>query len=213
MTIKSIPTHPSFCEEEALHASGYALVAGVDEVGRGPLAGPVVAAAVILDPQHTPSGLNDSKKLTQSRREILFDEICATAHVAVASLSATQIDHLNIRGATLAAMVKAVMGLSDIPDYILIDGRDVPDALTIPAKAIIKGDGHSLSIAAASIVAKVARDHMMIAADKHYPGYDFYKHKGYGSAHHRNAIQRLGPCPLHRRSFQPVKGMTGWVKN
>ena len=213
MTIKPTPTHPTFSEEETLHASGYSLVAGVDEVGRGPLAGPVVAAAVILDRLRIPSGLNDSKKLTQSRRETLFGEICATSHVAVASLSAAQIDNLNIRGATLAAMVRAIVALSDTPDFILIDGRDVPDTLTIPAKAIIKGDGHSLSIAAASIVAKVARDNMMTAADKNYPGYDFYKHKGYGSAHHRNAIQRLGPCPLHRRSFQPVKGMMGWAKN
>lgn len=184
-------------------------MAGVDEVGRGPLAGPVVAAAVILDPDDIPDGLNDSKKLTERRRESLFAEICATSHVSIASLAATQIDRLNIRGATLATMAKAVAGLNKTPDYILIDGRDVPITLNIPAKAIIKGDGHCFSIAAASIVAKVARDRMMIMADKYYPGYDFHKHKGYGSTHHREAIQKLGPCPLHRYSFQPVKGMLG----
>lgn len=212
MTQKKPPTYPSFYEEEALHNRGYSLVAGVDEVGRGPLAGPVVAAAVILDPCRIPDGLNDSKKLTEIRREALFAEICATSHVSISSLSATQIDHLNIRGATLAAMVKAVLGLSKQSNYVLIDGRDVPNTLNIPAKAIIKGDGHSVSIAAASIVAKVARDHMMIEADTHYPGYDFHKHKGYGSAHHRAAIEKLGPCLLHRRSFQPVRDMTGWTK-
>lgn len=198
---------PSFREEQALHASGHRLVAGVDEVGRGPLAGPVVTAAVILDPDRLPEGLNDSKKLTEKRREALFDEICASSHVAIASLSAREIDTLNIRGATLKAMHKAVSSLDYAPDYVLIDGRDVPDTLSIPAKAIVKGDSHSLSIAAASIVAKVARDRMMIRADEHYPGYDFHKHKGYGSAHHRAAIQRLGPCPLHRRSFEPVKSL------
>ena len=122
----------------------------------------MIAAAVILDPSNIPDGLNDSKKLTEKRREALFAEICATSHVAIASLSATQIDLLNIREATLAAMVQAVSNLSHTPDYVLIDGRDVPDGLTIAAKAIIKGDGHSVSISAASIVAKVARDRICL---------------------------------------------------
>lgn len=207
MAQNTIPTLPSFEEEEFLHAAGFPIVAGVDEVGRGPLAGPVVVAAVILDPERLPEGLNDSKKLSEKRRNLLFEEICASSEVSLVSLSAASVDRLNIRQATLYAMVKAVAGLNTAPDYILIDGRDVPEGFRVPGKALIKGDGRSLSIAAASVVAKVARDRMMIALDRHYPTYGFEKHKGYASATHRTALQELGPCPLHRRSFQPIKGM------
>ena len=198
---------PNFFYEEEAMAKGHSLIAGVDEVGRGPLAGPVVTAAVILKEGHIPEGLNDSKKLTEKRREILFEEIFASAEVAISSVSAEQIDQMNIRAATLFAMVEAVEALSQQPSFVLIDGRDIPPALKQSAKAIIKGDAHSLSIAAASIIAKVTRDRMMVRANTYFPGYHFDRHKGYGSKAHRDAIAELGPCPLHRRSFQPVKGM------
>jgi len=210
MTQNTISALPSFEEEEILHTAGFPVVAGVDEVGRGPLAGPVVVAAVILDPDRMPEGLNDSKKLSEKRRNLLFEEICASAEVSLVSLSAASVDRLNIRQATLHAMVKAVAGLNTMPDYLLIDGRDVPEGLCMPGKALVKGDSRSLSIAAASVVAKVARDRMMITLSRHYPVYGFEKHKGYASAVHRAALQKFGPCPLHRRSFQPVKGMIEW---
>ena len=208
MTSKS-QTHsgPNFFFEEEAMTAGHALIAGVGEVGRGPLAGPVVTAAVILKEGHIPEGLNDSKKLTEKRREILFDEIFASAEVAISSVSAQQIDKMNIRAATLYAMVEAVEALNQKPAFVLIDGRDIPPALKQPAKAITKGDAHSLSIAAASIIAKVTRDRMMVRANTYFPGYHFDRHKGYGSKAHRDAIAKLGPCPLHRRSFQPVKSM------
>lgn len=212
MTKKSTPTSgPTFLYEEEAMAAGHSLIAGVDEVGRGPLAGPVVTAAVILKESHIPDGLNDSKKLTEKRREQLFDEICAFAHVAISSASAKRIDQMNIRAATLFAMVEAVEALDQQPTFVLIDGRDIPPALKQPAKAIIKGDAHSLSIAAASIIAKVTRDRLMVRANDYFPGYHFDRHKGYGSKAHRAAIATLGPCSLHRRSFQPVKSMVGDV--
>ncbi|MEP3629240.1 MAG: ribonuclease HII [Hyphomicrobiales bacterium] len=208
MTSKSkTNSGPNFFYEEEAMAAGHSLIAGVDEVGRGPLAGPVVTAAVILKEGQIPEGLNDSKKLTEKRREILFEEIFASAQIAISSVSAEQIDQMNIRAATLYAMVEAVEALNQQPTFVLIDGRDIPPALKQPAKAIIKGDAHSLSIAAASIVAKVTRDRMMVRANTYYPGYDFDHHKGYGSKAHRDAIAKLGPCPLHRRSFQPIKSM------
>ncbi len=200
---------PNFFYEEEAMAKGHSLIAGVDEVGRGPLAGPVVTAAVILKEGHIPEGLNDSKKLTEKRREILFEEIFSSAQIAISSVSAERIDEMNIRAATLFAMVEAVEALNQQPSFVLIDGRDIPPALKQPAKAIIKGDAHSLSIAAASIIAKVTRDRMMVRANSYFPGYHFDRHKGYGSKAHRDAIAKLGPCPLHRRSFQPVKGMVG----
>lgn len=208
MTSKpQINSGPNFFYEEEAMAKGHSLIAGVDEVGRGPLAGPVVTAAVILKEGHVPEGLNDSKKLTEKRREILFEEIFSSAQVAISSVPAERIDQRNIRAATLYAMVEAVEALNQQPTFVLIDGRDIPPALKQPAKAIIKGDAHSLSIAAASIIAKVTRDRMMVRANTYFPGYHFDRHKGYGSKAHRDAIAKLGPCPLHRRSFQPVKGM------
>ena len=208
MTSKSIPASgPNFSFEKEAMAAGHSLIAGVDEVGRGPLAGPVVTAAVILKEGHIPEGLNDSKKLTEKRREILFEKIFASAEVAISSVSAERIDQMNIRAATLYAMVEAVEALNQQPTFVLIDGRDIPPSLKQPAKAIVKGDAHSLSIAAASIVAKVTRDRLMVRANTFYPGYHFDRHKGYGSKAHRDAIAELGPCPLHRRSFQPIKGM------
>ncbi len=185
--------------------SGARFVAGADEAGRGPLAGPVVAAAVILDQSHIPVGLNDSKKLTAARREALFDEILKTSLVAVASSSARTIDQTDVRKASLDAMRRAIAALPEIADFALIDGRDIPSGLSCPAKAIIKGDARSLSIAAASIVAKVTRDRMMEHAGMLYPAYGFEKHAGYGTAAHRTAIEELGPTPLHRMSFRPLR--------
>lgn len=195
---------PDFAHEARLRARGFELVAGVDEVGRGPLAGPVVAAAVILDPDHLPDGLNDSKKLTASVRERLFTEIMRHAHVAIASIPAARIDAINIRQATFEAMAEAVNGLAVRADFALIDGRDVPP-LPCPAEALIGGDRRSLSIAAASIIAKVTRDRMMTLLAQTYPDYGFEKHMGYGTAKHLEALALHGPTPLHRMSFAPLK--------
>ena len=181
------------------HAPG--LVAGVDEAGRGPLAGPVVAAAVILDDLHPIAGLADSKKLTAARREALFDEIRARALCfSIAEASVEEIDRLNILQATLLAMRRAVLGLRLKPKMVLVDGNRLP-TLDIPAEAIVKGDALVPAISAASILAKVMRDRMMRAYAEEYPEYGFDKHKGYGTAAHTEAILRYGPCPLHRRSF------------
>jgi ribonuclease HII len=196
---------PTYKNERALIAQGRLFVAGVDEVGRGPLAGPVGVGAVILDPDDLPKGLNDSKVLTAARREELAQAIYAKAiAVALAFASVEEIDRLNIRGATLLAMRRAVAALSVRPDYALIDGRDTPPGLLCPAHPIIGGDGLSLSIAAASIVAKVARDALMARLDAVHPGYGFARHAGYATREHTAALTRLGPCPLHRRSFKPI---------
>lgn len=181
------------------------LVAGVDEVGRGPLCGPVVAAAVILNPNRPIIGLADSKKLTVKRREALFEEICQCAiGWSVAQASVEEIDQLNILQATLLAMQRAVTGLSVQPKLALIDGNRCP-ILSMPANAIIKGDATVPSIAAASILAKVTRDRMMKELDEFYPGYDLAKHKGYPTVAHLDALNRLGPSPIHRSSFAPVR--------
>lgn len=181
------------------------LVAGVDEVGRGPLCGPVVAAAVILNPNRPIIGLADSKKLTVKHREALFEEICRCAiGWSVAQASVEEIDQLNILQATLLAMQRAVTGLSVQPKLALIDGNRCP-ILSMPANAIIKGDATVPSIAAASILAKVTRDRMMKELDEFYPGYDLAKHKGYPTVAHLDALNRLGPSPIHRRSFAPVR--------
>ncbi|MEH6719793.1 MAG: ribonuclease HII [Aurantimonas endophytica] len=196
---------PDFTREAALLGSGAHCVAGIDEAGRGPLAGPVVAAAVILDPSRLPQGLDDSKKLERAERERLFGEIVASAWVGIASASAREIDVLNIRGATLLAMRRALHALGDPPCHVLIDGRDIPPRLRCPGTAVIGGDALSLSIAAASIVAKVTRDRMMRRACPTYAGYGFSRHVGYATAEHLSAIARLGPTPLHRMSFRPLR--------
>lgn len=179
-------------------------VAGIDEVGRGPLAGPVVVAAVILDRQNIPVGLNDSKKLSEKKRDALFEEICLSAHVAIASASAAQIDQMNIRAATLWSMSRALRGLAVQPSYGLFDGRDIPSDSPVRGEAVVKGDSRSVSIAAASIVAKVARDRMMKRLGLLYPDYGFEKHMGYGTKAHLEALDTLGPCPYHRFSFRPI---------
>ncbi|WP_102868402.1 ribonuclease HII [Pseudovibrio exalbescens] len=179
--------------------------AGVDEAGRGPWAGPVVIAAAVLDYDNLPEGLNDSKKLSATRREELFTEICAKAHVSVCVQSARTIDRLNIRAATLAGMTNVSTSL-DVPvRKAFFDGRDVPPGLPFEGEAVIKGDGRCLAIAAASIVAKVLRDRLMVKLDKQCPGYGFAKHKGYGTKDHQAALLELGPSPYHRRSFRPIR--------
>lgn len=204
-----VETLADFSLEAALHKQGFAHIAGVDEAGRGPLAGPVVAAAVILDPACIPSGLDDSKKLTEKRREILFGEIAITSSYCVVSAPPSLIEKYNIRGATLWAMHQAVAGLHVLADVALIDGRDVPPNLSCEGKAIIKGDGKSISIAAASIVAKVTRDRMCQQMQIDFPLYGFGKHKGYGSAAHLQNLNRHGPCPHHRATFGPVAKLLG----
>jgi len=201
-----VADQPDYSFETQLMSVGTAPVAGVDEAGRGPLAGPVVVAACILDPSHIPSGLNDSKKLTAAKREALYEQILATSHVAIVSVSAQTIDAINIRAATLQGMAQAVRGLAVQPAYALIDGRDVPPGLPCPGESLIKGDARSVSIAAASILAKVTRDRLMVRAVEFWPGYGFERHMGYGTEAHLDAIKRLGPCPIHRLSFAPLKG-------
>jgi len=201
-----VADQPDYSFETQLMSVGTAPVAGVDEAGRGPLAGPVVVVACILDPSHIPSGLNDSKKLTAAKREALYEQILATSHVAIVSVSAQTIDAINIRAATLQGMAQAVRGLAVQPAYALIDGRDVPPGLPCPGESLIKGDARSVSIAAASILAKVTRDRLMVRAAEFWPGYGFERHMGYSTEAHLDAIKRFGPCPIHRLSFAPLKG-------
>ncbi|WP_174801525.1 ribonuclease HII [Martelella limonii] len=196
---------PDFSMELAARANGLWPVAGCDEAGRGPLAGPVVAAAVILDPDNIPEGLNDSKKLSAKARDLLFDAILESAVVSVASSSPARIDRINILQASLDAMRRAVLGLPLAPAMVLTDGRDRPPGISCRAEAVIKGDARSVSIAAASIIAKVTRDRMMAQAATIYPAYGFAGHAGYGTAVHRAAILDAGPCPLHRMSFRPLR--------
>ena len=178
------------------------LICGVDEAGRGPLAGPVYAAAVILSPEYPIIGLNDSKKLSEKKREALYDIIIEEAVAyCIASASVEEIETYNILGATYLAMTRAVEGLSQTPALALIDGNRIPPDLTLPAKTVVKGDALSESIAAASILAKVSRDHVLKELDKQYPQYGFAVHKGYGTAAHTAALREFGPCPEHRPSF------------
>ena len=182
-------------------------VAGVDEVGRGPLAGPVTAAAVVLDAHRIPEGLDDSKKLSAKRREVLWAEVMACADVSVAHASVAEVDALNILRASHLAMERAVAGLRVAPDHLLIDGNMIPKGLTLPATSLIKGDGRSVSIAAASIVAKICRDRIMVDLAQQHPGYGWETNMGYGSKSHMAAIQNLGITPHHRRSFKPIHNM------
>jgi ribonuclease HII len=179
-------------------------IAGVDEVGRGPLAGDVVAAVVILDQSHGIHGLADSKQLTPERREALFEQITTHATAfAVARASVAEIDSINILQASLLAMTRAVAALPHKPDFIYVDGNRCP-RWSYASEAVVKGDSRIAAIAAASIMAKVTRDREMQALDKTYPGYGLAQHKGYPTPFHLQALQELGPCPIHRRSFRPV---------
>ncbi|PTV93729.1 RNase HII [Rhodobacter aestuarii] len=190
--------------EIAARARGLLHVAGVDEVGRGPLCGPVTAAAVILDPAHIPAGLNDSKKLSAKRRAELVAQITATADWCVAHASVEEIDALNILQASHLAMCRAIEGLKTTPDHVLVDGNRLPKALTISAETLVKGDGRSVSIAAASILAKEARDALMVDLAQQYPGYGWERNAGYPTKDHLQALLDLGVTPVHRRSFKPV---------
>ncbi|MCO7174677.1 ribonuclease HII [Sporolactobacillus kofuensis] len=190
--------------ENELKMEGARKIAGIDEAGRGPLAGPVVAASVILQPDAMIPGLNDSKQLSAGKREYLYNRICESAlSFGVGIVSAAEIDQINIYQAAKKAMVKAVDQMEIKPDHLLIDAMELP--LKIPQKSLIKGDARSNSIAAASILAKVTRDRLMCALDQKYPGYGFAVHKGYGTKAHLEAIEQLGTCPEHRLTFAPLK--------
>ena len=206
-TLFALPNRPDFSIEARAIAGGRTPVVGLDEAGRGPLAGPVVAAAVILDPDCIPEGLNDSKLLTAAAREELFGTISQTAiALSVASVCSTVIDATDIRKASLEAMRRAAAGLCLVPALALIDGRDVPTGLGCDGRAIVKGDRISVSIAAASIIAKVTRDRMMCRCGRLDPRYGFERHMGYGTEAHRDAITAHGPVArLHRMSFAPLR--------
>lgn len=195
---------PDFVFETAARMAGAGTVAGVDEAGRGPLAGPVVAAAVILDPARIPPGLDDSKRLTPARRQALAPAIRAASTWALGLASVAEIDALNILRASHLAMARALAGLGTAPDLALIDGNRLPPDLPCRAQAVVGGDGRCLSIAAASILAKVERDRIMQALDLDHPGYNWAANMGYPTADHRAALLRLGVTPHHRRSFAPV---------
>lgn len=199
---------------DSLFVSSYTglLLAGVDEVGRGPLAGDVVAAAVILDPEKPITGLADSKKLSEKKRELLFDEICSNAMSwCVARASVAEIDQLNILQASLLAMTRAVEGLSVQPEHVLVDGNKLP-RWHYSAEAVVKGDSRVAAISAASILAKVVRDREMHELDKRYPGYGLADHKGYPTKVHLDALERLGASPIHRQSYAPVRARMAQIE-
>ena len=199
------PRPPSNHFENRARKRGAKWVAGVDEVGRGPLAGPVVVAAVMFDGRHYPRGLNDSKLLTADERFRLYDKIMARGIVSIAVASRERIDRMNILQASLWAMAKAVRGLATTPDHVLVDGNMKPPALATPCEALIGGDSRSVSIAAASIIAKVTRDRLMARMGAAFPAYGFEQHMGYSTPQHFAALELEGPCPHHRRSFMPVR--------
>jgi ribonuclease HII len=198
---------PDFQFEIAAREMGALRVVGVDEVGRGPLAGPVTAAAVWLHPDAIPEGLNDSKVLTAARRVALSDALHEVADVSIAHASVLEIDEMNILRASHLAMIRAIRGLRHPPDFALIDGNLIPKNMLCPAQAIVKGDLRSLSIAAASIVAKVARDAIMVDLAQQHPGYAWETNAGYPTLAHREALKSLGITPHHRRSFKPIYQM------
>ncbi len=194
--------------EQSAEAEGFSVVCGVDEAGRGPLAGPVFAAAVIMPPGLIIEGVNDSKKISEKKRAELFDIICEKAlSYGIAAASESEIDSINILQATYLAMERAVAALDTVPDMILVDGNRLPPHLPCEARTIVKGDALSHSIACASILAKVARDTYILRLDEQYPQYGFAKHKGYGTAAHVDALREHGISPVHRRSF--LKKITG----
>ncbi len=193
---------PDFEIENGLKAQGYKLICGVDEAGRGPLCGPVCAAAVILPDDCVIEGLNDSKKLSEKKRDALYDVIIEKAlSWSVQFIDNNVIDEINILNATMQCMTNAVNALETKPDFVIIDGNKTPEQLDIPSQWVIKGDATSLSIAAASILAKVSRDRLLYEYDKQYPEYGFAKHKGYGTKAHYEAINQYGISPIHRKSF------------
>ena len=203
---------PDYSFETRAHARGFLCVAGLDEVGRGPLAGPVTAAAVVLTPGRIPDGLRDSKQLSAAKRRVLAARIWASALVSIAHATVAEIDAINILQASLLAMERAVAGLSCLTDFHLIDGNKIPGALTGRAEAVVKGDQRCLSISAASIVAKVARDAIMEDLAQQHPGYGWETNAGYPTKAHLAALLNLGVTPVHRRSFKPVHNIL-WQAN
>lgn len=199
----SIQSGPDMTHRRAATMRGYSRICGVDEAGRGPLAGPVVCAAVILDASNIPPGLDDSKALSRPRRECLLNALQESAQIRIAIVEPAEVDTLNVLWASLAGMSRAIRGLR--ADYALIDGNRLPRDLPCDGEAIIKGDARSLSVAAASIVAKVTRDQLMIEAEARYPGYGFAGHKGYPTKAHKAALSNLGASPIHRMSYAPVR--------
>ncbi len=192
--------------ENKYYDKGYTLIAGVDEAGRGPLAGPVFAAAVVFEKGTFIEGINDSKKLSEKKREALFDIICEKAlYYNIVSVDEKEIDRINILNASLKAFELAVTGLEKLPDVTLIDGNRCKENFPTPYETIVKGDAKSMSIAAASILAKVSRDRYIVGLDSLYPEYNFKKHKGYPTKEHREAIAKYGPCPIHRLTFGGVR--------
>ncbi len=204
MRIADSRIRPTFELEAAEMQLDGGSIAGVDEAGRGPWAGPVVAAAVILDPDRIPASLDDSKVLDEDTRAHLFNHIMRHARVGVAIADVDRIDRDNILNATLWAMREAVLQLEESPRLVLVDGNRAP-RLPMETRTIVKGDAKCVSIAAASIIAKVTRDRLMVAYGRDYPGYGFERHKGYGTPEHQSAIEKMGVCALHRRSFKPVQ--------
>lgn len=196
---------PDFSYEENLHSQGYKTIIGVDEVGRGPWAGPVVACAVVMDPTNLPVGATDSKKLTAKKREALYTEIMEKCQVAIGEASVAEIDTYNIREATFMAMKRAIKKLDADADYILVDGNALPKNLPCKAEAVIKGDGKVLSISCASIVAKVYRDNMMTDLHNTHPHYAWNSNAGYGTKAHQEGLAEVGLTEHHRRSFAPIK--------
>lgn len=210
MKIRHARLLPTFELESAEMALSAGPIAGIDEAGRGPLAGPVVAAAVILDPERIPAGIADSKTLDEDARETVYARIMATSHVGVGIADVARIDTDNILNATMWAMARALAGLETAPRLALIDGNRAP-SIPCPARTIVRGDAKCLSIAAASIIAKVTRDRMMREVAIDYPEYGFERHKGYATPEHRDALRRYGVTPLHRRSFRPVQFALGLI--
>jgi ribonuclease HII len=198
------PPPPTDRYEKRAKRRGAKVVAGVDEAGRGPLAGPVVTAAVVFQRGY-PDGLNDSKRLTALQREALFEQIMARGVVSIAVASRARIDRMNILRASLWAMSRAIAGLSCRPDYVLIDGNMLPPDLACTGETVVGGDGLSVSIAAASIIAKVTRDRLMANVGRAFPNYGFERHMGYSTPEHFEALREHGPCPHHRQSFAPVR--------
>ena len=204
---------PDLTFENAARAGGATLIAGVDEVGRGPLAGPVVAAAVVLDPARIPDGLQDSKKITARKRLLLSDMLHEMAEIGIGQASVAEIDQINLLRASHLAMERAIAALPVRPDHVLIDGNMIPRGLPIPATAVVKGDGRSVSIAAASIVAKIWRDRVMWDLAQQFPGYAWETNAGYPSKSHKEALRNLGVTPHHRRSFKPVHNILYQAKS
>ncbi len=207
------PELPDFSREAELINEGFKRIAGIDEAGRGPLAGPVVAAALVLDPERIPVEMNDSKRLSEKKRFRIFDELVATASFSVVCAPPAIIERLNIRGATLWAMQRAVFLLDGGADFALVDGRDIPANMPCRARAVTGGDRYCLSIAAASVIAKVVRDLMCPVMDSACPGYEFARHKGYGTRAHMDQMERFGVTRFHRRDFAPVAALTGRGKS